>query len=84
MESSAKDEQAVAEARARAFIDGIFSVDVRKDLGETYDYIALAGLTNVRSEGPGQCTADLPVTTRVCNWMGNLHGGCTGETGMIA
>lgn len=84
MESSAKDEQAVAEARARAFIGGIFSVDVRKDLGETYDYIALSGLTNVRSEGPGQCTADLPVTTRVCNWMGNLHGGCTGETGMIA
>ena len=80
MVSVAMDDRSLAEARAKAFVEAIVSADSCKILEGIYDHIVLQGMTNVRSDGPGQCTADLPVTSRVCNWMGNIHGGCTGES----
>eukprot|EP00892_Ulva_mutabilis_P009063 jgi/Ulvmu1/6529/UM003_0162.1 len=77
MASFAADSQRLAEARAQAFFEAVTRVDPSAEVSEPYDSVALADVANVRCDGPGQCTVDVPVTTKVCNWMGNLHGGCT-------
>lgn len=77
--SSSSEAQELAQTRCRVFLDGIASKAAANDHGVSFDYTALSGLTNIRSDGPGHCAADLPVTPSICNWMGNLHGGCTGE-----
>lgn len=70
--------QALAQGRAQSFFDAVTGEEARQVHGESFDFVALSGITNVKSNGPGHCVADLPVTQKVCNWMGNLHGGCTG------
>lgn len=79
MAHSSSEARELARSRAQVFLDAIVGEASRQEHGESFDYTALSGLTNVRSDGPGHCAAELPVTPKVCNWLHNLHGGCTGK-----
>lgn len=66
----------LARARAAKMIDTLMHGDQRVK-GE-FEINSMAGLCNVLSDGPGHVSCELPVQRRHANWIGNLHGGCTG------
>ena len=45
---------------------------------ERFDFVALGGMADIQA-APGSCSCTLPVTPRVANHYGTLHGGAIGE-----
>lgn len=78
--AGAQDEEAqtarvLARERAVQMVDKFLKCDAN-DRG--FEINSLEGVCNLQSDGPGHCTAELPVQRRHTNWLGTLHGGCTG------
>lgn len=67
---------------ARLFLEALISQTAEDD-EKNFDTTALKGL-RVVEVGHGKVTCKFPVTQRVQNRYGTLHGGCIGNVGIDA
>jgi hypothetical protein len=65
--------------RAKVFMSALAD-ETSQNFSLNFDGVALSSVNmgTVTSNGPGHTSCELPVTERVCNAMGTLHGGCIG------